>query len=69
MKRIAERMGRYAVIAALLVAGAAGAQNKPSPGMTTDIPGALPDIHLVSPVADGQWTMPAGDYGNTRYSP
>ena len=38
-------------------------------GMTTDVPGALPDIHLVSPVANGQWTMPAGDYGNTRYSP
>ena len=37
--------------------------------MTTDIPGALPNIHLVSPVANGQWTMPAGDYGNTRYSP
>lgn len=38
-------------------------------GMTTNIPGALPGIHLVSPVADGQWVMPAGDYGNTRYSP
>jgi PQQ-dependent dehydrogenase (methanol/ethanol family) len=38
-------------------------------GMTADVPGALPNIHLVSPVADGQWTMPAGDYGNTRYSP
>lgn len=38
-------------------------------GMTTNIPGALSGIHLVSPVADGQWLMPAGDYGNTRYSP
>jgi PQQ-dependent dehydrogenase (methanol/ethanol family) len=36
---------------------------------TTDVPGALPGIHLVSPVAAGQWTMPAGDYGNLRYSP
>ena len=35
----------------------------------TNIPGALPNIHIVSPVADGQWTMPAGDYGNLRYSP
>jgi len=38
-------------------------------GMTTDIPGALPGIHLVSPVPNGQWTLPAGDYANTRYSP
>ena len=38
-------------------------------GATTDIPGALPGIHLVSPVPDGEWTLPAGDYANTRYSP
>ncbi len=35
----------------------------------TSVPGSLPDIHLVAPVANGQWTMPAGDYGNTRFSP
>ncbi len=34
-----------------------------------DIPGALAGIHLIAPVANGQWTMPAGDYGNTRYTP
>jgi PQQ-dependent dehydrogenase (methanol/ethanol family) len=44
-------------------------QNKPGNGMTTDIPGAIPGFHAVSPVADGQWTQPAGDYGNLRYSP
>jgi len=38
-------------------------------GSTNDIPGALPGIHIISPVANGQWTMPAGDYGNTRFSP
>jgi PQQ-dependent dehydrogenase (methanol/ethanol family) len=38
-------------------------------GSTNDIPGELPGIHLVAPVASGQWTMPAGDFGNTRYSP
>jgi lanthanide-dependent methanol dehydrogenase len=38
-------------------------------GSTSDVPGSLPGIHIVSPVANGQWTMPAGDYGNTRYSP
>lgn len=32
-------------------------------------PGALPGIRPVAALADGQWTMPAGDYGNLRYSP
>lgn len=43
--------------------------NGQSAGSTTDVPGAVAGIHIVSAVADGQWTMPAGDYGNTRYSP
>ncbi len=38
-------------------------------GSTTDVPGALPGIHLVSPLPAGQWTLPAGDYANTRFSP
>ncbi len=42
--------------------------NQPN-GSTHDVPGALPGIHIVSPVPNGQWTMPAGDYANTRYSP
>ena len=32
-------------------------------------PGQLSTIHLVSPVPNGNWTLPAGDYANTRYSP
>ena len=32
-------------------------------------PGSLPGIQPIAPLADGQWTMPAGDYGNLRYSP
>ena len=48
---------------------AAGLNVAAAKGMTTDIPGALPGIHLVSPVPDGQWTQPAGDDANTRYSP
>lgn len=52
----------------MLTAGAAIAQAPPA-GSTNEIPGALPGIGIVSPVANGQWTMPAGDYGNTRYSP
>ena len=35
----------------------------------TSVPGQRGDIHLVSPVPNGQWTLPAGDYANTRYSP
>ena len=46
-----------------------GTPNSAANGMTSSIPGAISDIHLVAPVADGQWTMPTGDYGNTRYSP
>ncbi|HVN19388.1 MAG TPA: PQQ-dependent dehydrogenase, methanol/ethanol family, partial [Dongiaceae bacterium] len=33
------------------------------------VPGQLSSIHLVSPVPNGEWTLPAGDYANTRYSP
>jgi lanthanide-dependent methanol dehydrogenase len=32
------------------------------------IPGALPDIHLVSPPPNGEWRIPAGDYAHTRFS-
>ena len=50
-----------------LLSFAAG-QSSNSPGATT-VPGQLPSIRLVSPVPDGQWTLPAGDYANTRFSP
>jgi PQQ-dependent dehydrogenase (methanol/ethanol family) len=58
-------------IAGLIVAGSIIAKDKSGNGngTTSDIPGALPGIHLIAPVANGQWTMPAGDYGNTRFSP
>jgi PQQ-dependent dehydrogenase (methanol/ethanol family) len=55
------------LIAGWCIAEARGSQ--PPNGSTNDAPGALAGIHLVSPVPDGQWTMPAGDYANTRYSP
>src|SRR5205823_9399172 len=32
------------------------------------VPGAPPGLHLVSDVSGGEWRMPAGDYGNLRYS-
>jgi lanthanide-dependent methanol dehydrogenase len=34
-----------------------------------DVPGSLPNVHLVSPPPNGEWTLPAGDYANTRFSP
>lgn len=33
------------------------------------VPGELPQIRLTSPEPNGQWTLPAGDYGNLRYTP
>jgi lanthanide-dependent methanol dehydrogenase len=64
------RLFRLLRAAIVLWAGLAPAKGQqPLAGTTNDIPGALSGIHLISPVANGQWTMPAGDYGNTRYSP
>ncbi|HEY1575682.1 MAG TPA: PQQ-dependent dehydrogenase, methanol/ethanol family [Terracidiphilus sp.] len=70
MDRITKLVTKAQVLATtgILLLGV-GQLKAQTPGMTTDVPGALPNIHLVSPVADGQWIMPAGDYGNTRYSP
>jgi PQQ-dependent dehydrogenase (methanol/ethanol family) len=64
-------LGVGALLTLMLASGAcwAQAQNHQNEGATTNIPGELPGIHLVSPVPDGQWTLPAGDYANTRYSP
>ena len=36
---------------------------------SSDVPGSQPGIHLVSPLPNGDWSMPAGDYANTRFSP
>jgi PQQ-dependent dehydrogenase (methanol/ethanol family) len=78
MQIMSKRSGRLGIGAALAlattvctcgIAAARGNNNNPGDGMTTDVPGALPGIHLVSPVPNGQWTLPAGDYANTRYSP
>src|SRR5581483_8687391 len=45
--------------------GAAG----PAPvGTSGTAPGAPPNLHLVADVSRGEWRMPAGDYGNLRYS-
>ena len=43
-------------------------EGAPSPQQLNPLP-AGSDIHTVAPLADGQWTLPAGDYANTRFSP
>jgi glucose dehydrogenase len=48
------------------IASTASAQTNPQP---ITVPGSQPNIQLVAPPANGEWTMPAGDYGNTRFSP
>jgi PQQ-dependent dehydrogenase (methanol/ethanol family) len=69
MDRLIHRVTRTLAPALATMFAAAIVLSAQTPGVTTNISGALPNIHLVSPVADGQWVMPAGDYGNTRYSP
>lgn len=38
-------------------------------GETTQVPGALPGIRMITPLPNGEWRLPAGDYANTRFSP
>src|SRR6185436_9515873 len=56
----------------LLLAAACGRQSdRPGGGRgprQASVPGAPPTMHLVSDVSTGEWRMPAGDYGNLRYS-
>ncbi|HEX8757418.1 MAG TPA: PQQ-dependent dehydrogenase, methanol/ethanol family [Steroidobacteraceae bacterium] len=79
------RSTRWASAAATLTALAAAAPaafpqssvSSPPPPSATGAPtlqllNPLPtvtDIHTVAPLADGQWTLPAGDYASTRFSP
>ncbi|MFP5236575.1 MAG: PQQ-dependent dehydrogenase, methanol/ethanol family [Acidobacteriota bacterium] len=70
MDRVARLFVRHAAVTMMAAAAClAMAQKNTGNGMTMDVPGALPNIHFVSPLANGQWTMPAGDYGNLRFSP
>src|SRR3954470_21228871 len=36
---------------------------------TVSVQGAKPNIRLVSPLPNGEWRIPAGDYAHTRFSP
>ena len=67
-----ERASCWVVTAMVVFALAPVSWAAPQAGASTgnnNVPGQRGDIHLVSPVANGEWTLPAGDYANTRYSP
>jgi lanthanide-dependent methanol dehydrogenase len=45
-------------------------ENKaPAPNVSTATSGAVSGVRLISELASGEWKMPAGDYGNLRFSP
>lgn len=60
---------RFRTLVLLAFFTAPGALPATGQGSVNPPPGSLPGVHPVAPLADGQWTMPAGDYGNLRYSP
>ncbi|HEX5412612.1 MAG TPA: PQQ-dependent dehydrogenase, methanol/ethanol family [Terriglobia bacterium] len=57
----------FLCMCALLFAGSDLGQAQD--GANNTVPGQLQSVHLVSPVPDGDWQLPAGDYANTRYDP
>lgn len=61
-------LGLLICVSWLLSLSSQGQQKKNNTGENS-VPGQLSTIHLVSPEPDGQWTIPAGDYAGTRYSP
>jgi PQQ-dependent dehydrogenase (methanol/ethanol family) len=66
----AKTMIRCAAGAALLLVGLQpGSTLAQGNGSAISVPGSLSGIQLIAPPADGQWTIPAGDQGNTRFSP
>ena len=64
---------RLAIAAALAAVCLACSGDKPANGRPEaaqgTVPGAAPDIKTVAALANGDWRMPTGDYGNLRYSP
>jgi PQQ-dependent dehydrogenase (methanol/ethanol family) len=55
--------------AAVLLGSLTVFAQQPAAKGETRVPGQRGDIQLVSPVPNGEWTLPAGDYANTRFSP
>ena len=69
------RLLRTTAIAALAAGAACHADHEPPhlamerTGAVTDVAGSKPNAHLVSPLPNGEWRLPSGDYANTRFSP
>src|SRR4051812_46763760 len=62
---------RSAVLAVAFVPACGGTTSNPgtaSDSATRSTPGQVPDTRLIADVSRGEWRMPAGDYGNLRYS-
>ena len=56
---------------AALVAACSGepARNGRPEAPQAPVPGAAAGVRVIAQLANGEWPMPAGDYGNLRYSP
>ncbi|MCA1828730.1 MAG: PQQ-dependent dehydrogenase, methanol/ethanol family [Myxococcales bacterium] len=63
---------RKLAVLILLVACKKEAPSNLSPqreGAVTAVEGQKPEVRLIAPLANGDWTLPAGDYAHVRYSP
>jgi alcohol dehydrogenase (cytochrome c) len=60
----------FAIMATAVAAGCGGKSDGPHASERTPmtVPGAPPSTRLISAAAGAEWRMPAGDYGNLRYS-
>src|SRR3569833_2005158 len=69
------RLLRPTALAALAAGAACHGDHEPPhltterTGAVTDVAGSKPNVHLVSPLPNGEWRLPSGDYANTRFSP
>lgn len=61
VRRMPSKVAWWCLIAAMSVSAARAAAQA--------VPGELNGVHLVSPVPNGEWPLPAGDYANDRFSP
>src|SRR5579872_1514106 len=52
----------------LFVAGCGRQPQVVNAQTATAVPGIAPGVHMASPLPNGDWEMPSGDYANTRFS-